>query len=50
MKLSIFCPFGLKMPIHAPNMEVLGGFHQPYMVSGNNGTPKRHILAQKHAM
>jgi len=26
MKLSIFCPFGLKMPIHAPKIEVfLGG-------------------------
>ena len=27
MKLSIFCPFGLKKPIHAPNIGVFGGFH-----------------------
>jgi len=26
MKLSIFCPFGLKMPIHAPKIGVLGDF------------------------
>ena len=27
MKLSIFCPFGLKTPIHAPIIRVFGGFH-----------------------
>ena len=27
MKLSIFCPFGLKMPIHAPKIGVFGVFH-----------------------
>ena len=27
MKLSIFCPFGLKTPIHAPKIGVFGGFH-----------------------
>ena len=27
MKLSIFCPFGLKMPIHAPKIGGFGGFH-----------------------
>ena len=27
MKLSIFCPFGLKTPIHAPKIGVLGVFH-----------------------
>jgi len=26
MKLSIFCQFGLKTLVHAPNMEVFGGF------------------------
>jgi len=26
MKLSIFCPFGLKTPIHAPKIGVLWGF------------------------
>ena len=26
MKLSIFCPFGLKTPIHAPKIGVLGDF------------------------
>jgi len=27
MKLSIFCPFGLKAPIHASKIGVFGGFH-----------------------
>jgi len=27
MKLSIFCPFGLKTPIHAPKIGVFGVFH-----------------------
>ena len=27
MKLSIFCPFGLKTPIDAPKIGVFGGFH-----------------------
>ena len=27
MKLSIFCPFGLKTPTHAPKIGVLGIFH-----------------------
>ena len=27
MKLSKFCPFGLKTPIHAPKIGVFGGFH-----------------------
>jgi len=26
MKRSIFCPFGLKTPIHAPKIGVFGGF------------------------
>ena len=27
MKLSTFCPFGLKMPIHSPKIGVFLGFH-----------------------
>jgi len=27
MKLSIFCPFGLKTPLHAAKTGVFGGFH-----------------------
>ena len=27
MKLSMFSPFGLKTAIHAPKIEVFGGFH-----------------------
>jgi len=45
MKLSIFCPFGLKTPIHAPKIGVLGVFH-PKMGSNVNETPKRHILVR----
>jgi len=44
MKLSIFCPFGLKTPIHAPKIGVFGDF-TPKMGSNVNETPKRHILA-----
>ena len=39
MKLSIFFQFGLKTPIHAPNIGVFGGFH-PKMGSNVNETPK----------
>ena len=45
MKLSIVCPFGLKTPIHAPKIGVLGYF-TPKMGSNVNETPKRHILAR----
>ena len=41
MKLSIFCPFGLKTPIHTPKMDFT-----PKMGSNVNETPKRHILAR----
>jgi len=44
MKLSIFCPFGLKTPIHAPKIGVLGYF-TPKIGSNINISPKRHILA-----
>jgi len=39
MNLSIFCPLGLKTPIHAPNIGVFGGFH-PKMGSNVNEIPK----------
>ena len=45
MKLSIFYPFGLKTPIHAPKLGV-SGYFTPKMGSNVNETPKRHILAQ----
>jgi len=43
MKRSIFCPFGLKTPIHASQIGILGDF-TPYVGSSMNETPKRHIL------
>jgi len=45
MKLSIFCPFGLKTPIHAPKIGVLGDF-TPKMESNINKPPKRHTIAR----
>ena len=45
MKLSIFCPFGLKTLIHAHKIGVFRGF-TPKMGSNINETPKRHILAR----
>ena len=42
MKLSIFCPSGLKTPIHAPKLGFSGDF-TPKMRSNVNKTPKRHI-------
>ena len=46
MKLSLFCPFGLKTPIHAPKIGGFGGISPPKMGSNVNETPKRHILAR----
>ena len=43
MKLSIFRPFGLKTPIHAPKIGVLGCITSK-MGSNINETPKRHKL------
>ena len=40
MKLSIFCPFGLKTHIHAPKLGFSGNF-TPKMGSSVNETPKR---------
>ena len=39
MKLSIFCLFGLKTPIHAPKIRVFGVFC-PKMGRNVNETPK----------
>jgi len=39
MKLSIFCPFGLKTPIHAPKIGVLWYF-TPKTGSNINKNPK----------
>ena len=46
MKLSIFCPFGLKTPIHAPQKLGFSGDFTPKMGSNVNETPKRQILAR----
>ena len=43
-KLSIFCSFGLKTPIHALKIVFLRYF-TPKMGTNVNETPKRHILA-----
>ena len=40
MKLSIFCPFGLKTPIHAPKIRVLGVFHPQNGEQCQRNTPK----------
>ena len=45
IKLSIFCPFGLKTPIHAPKIGVFGGFTAK-MGSNINETPKRNSLVR----
>ena len=45
MKLSIFCPFGLKTPIHAPKIGGFGGFH-PKMGSNVNEPPKGTSLRE----
>ena len=42
MKLSIFCLFGLKTPIHTAKIRVFGDF-TPKMGSSVNETPQRHI-------
>ena len=47
MKLSKFCPFGLKTPIHAPKLGFSGDF-TPKMGSNVNETPKMDILARVH--
>jgi len=46
MKLSIFCPFGLKTPIQAPKIGVFGEFHPQNGEQCQRNPPKRHILAR----
>jgi len=41
MNFLIFCAFGLKTPIHAPEIEVFGVF-TPLVGSNINVTTKRH--------
>jgi len=43
MKLSIFCPFGLKAPIHALKIVFFSGDFTPKIGSNVNKTSKRHI-------
>jgi len=43
MKLSIFCPFGLKTPIHAPKIEVLGVFHPENGKQYQQNPQKAHL-------
>ena len=40
MKPSIFCPFGLKTPIHAPKIGVLGGISPPKWGAISTKPPK----------
>ena len=46
MKLSIFCPFDSKTPIHAPKIGVLGVFHpqngDQYQTKHPKGTSAGH--------
>ena len=43
MKLSIFCPFGLKTPIHAPKIGVLGIFHPQNGQQCRRNPQKAHL-------
>jgi len=45
MKLSIFCTFGLKTPIHTPKIGLFRDFTAK-MESSINETPKRHTFAR----
>jgi len=43
MQLSIFCPFGLKTPIHAPKIGVFGGFHPQNEEQCQRNSQKAHL-------
>jgi len=43
MKLSIFCLFGLKTPIHAPKIGVFGGFHPQNGEQCQRNPQKAHL-------
>jgi len=45
MKLSIFCPFGLKTPIHAPKIGVFGVFHPQNGKQCQRNPQKAHACA-----
>jgi len=45
MKLSIFCPFGLKTPIHTPKIGVFGGFHPENGEQCHRNPQKAHPCA-----
>jgi len=45
MKLSVFCPFALKTPIHGPKIVFFwGGDFIPKMESSINETPQKLTL------
>jgi len=44
MKLSVFCPFALKTPIHGPKIVFLGGNFIPKMESSINEPPPQKKL------
>ena len=46
MKLSIFCPFGSKTPIHAQKIGVLGISPPKWGKGDINEIPKRHALVR----
>jgi len=45
MKLSIFCQFGLKTPIHAPKIGVFGGF-QAVLVTHTHAKVNSSVAVQ----
>jgi len=47
MKLSIFCQFGLKTPIHASRIGDLGRELTPNTGSNITETHKRHTFARR---
>ena len=44
MKLSIFCPFGLKTPIHVAKIGVLGVFYPENGEQYQRNPLKAHLL------
>jgi len=46
MKLSIFCPFGLKTPIHAPKIGVFGGFDPQNGDQCQRNPQKEHLRVE----
>ena len=46
MKLSIFCPFGLRTPIHAPKIGVFGGFDPQNGDQCQRNPQKEHLRVE----